>query len=77
MAQKKIYWHRVTESFADDVNVGTLLGLMGKETEVARFVDENGSINLKMYAKVEFLGTLPVDTPAKVVADMFGLAGGA
>jgi hypothetical protein len=74
--RKWVYWHRVIETF-DEKNypLGSLLGLNGKETEVAGFVEigegKQFHLDLKMRAKVKYLGRMLRTTTAKEVHDAF------
>jgi len=58
--RKMIYWHRVihVEDWANnDMKVGTLIGLDGKETELAKIIEDTNDkgefyIDFRMYCTV-------------------------
>jgi len=65
----------VTESHDEKYPVGSLLGLNTKETEVAGFVEigegANFHIDLKILAKIKFLGRMLRTATAEEVHDAF------
>lgn len=77
--RKWVYWHRVihVEEWAkDDIQIGSLLGLKGKDTGCMKMVwsEETKSFNLKMYCKLRFLGMLLRTAKPEEVVKQFGPA---
>jgi len=77
--RKWVYWHRVikVEEWAkEEIQLGSLLGLKGKDVGCMKMVfdEKTKSLNLKMYCKLKFIGRLLRSTPPKEVVKEFGPA---
>jgi len=79
-AEKKwVYWHRVifVEEWAkDEIQLGSLLGLKGKDTGCMKLVrdEKTQSFDLKMYCKLKFIDRLLRTTAPEEVVKLLGPA---